>query len=74
VGDLKIEYLDFIVSQYGLLVDLNKFFTIKYWPLTKIMKSMHVFLRLTCYYYKFVKNYGNIVSPLTSPLKNNAFV
>jgi hypothetical protein len=34
---------------------------------------LHGFLGLTCYYKKVLKNYGKIVAPLTSLLKNNSF-
>jgi hypothetical protein len=46
---------------------------IKDWPHTKTLKSLHGFLGLTGYYHKFVKNYGNISTPLTALIKNNSF-
>jgi hypothetical protein len=43
------------------------------WTHPKTLKILHGFLRLTSYYHKFVKNYGNIAMPLIALLKKNSF-
>jgi hypothetical protein len=72
-GALEVEYLGHIVGKYGLWVDPKKIEAMQDWPRPKTLNRLHVFLGLTGYYQKFVKNYGKIVAPLTTLLKNNAF-
>jgi len=44
------------------------------WAHNKTLKNLCGFLGLARYYKKFMKNYGKKKFPLTSLLKNNAFV
>lgn len=43
------------------------------WPILRNLKALHVFLGLTRYYTKFVKDYGNIAALLTKLLKKEVF-
>jgi hypothetical protein len=72
-GASEVEYLGHIVGKAGVRVDPKKIEAMQDWPHLKTLKSLCGFLGLTGYYRKFVKNYGNIVVPLTSLLKKNNF-
>eukprot|EP00253_Pinus_taeda_P028179 PITA_28179 len=67
-GVQEVEYLGHIVSHEGVKVDPGKIKAIKEW---KIPTS--IFLGLTVYYHKFVRNYERIVEALTTLLKKDAF-
>jgi hypothetical protein len=68
-----VDYLGHIVRKDGVRVDPKKIEAMQDWPCPENINSLHGFLGLTGYYYKFVKNYGKIAAPLTALLKNNAF-
>jgi hypothetical protein len=72
-GASEVDYLGHLVGKDGVRVDPKKIETMQDWPHPKTLKRLHGFLGLTGYYRKFVKNYGNIVAPLTTLLKNNSF-
>jgi hypothetical protein len=68
-----VEYLGHIVDCDGVRVDPKKIEAMQDCSHPKTLKILSGFLGLTCYYHKFVKNYGKIPAPLTAPLKNNSF-
>jgi hypothetical protein len=73
-GVQEVEYLGHIVSSHeGVKVDPNKIKAMREWSIPKILKKLRGFLGLTRYYYKFVKNYCQIPTPLTTLLKKEAF-
>ncbi len=69
----ELKHLGHIVSHEGVKVDANKIKPVEEWKIPTTLKHLRGFLRLTWYYHKFVNNYGKIVAPLTTLLKNGAF-
>jgi hypothetical protein len=72
-GASEVEYLGHLVGKTGVRVDPKKIEAMQDWHHPKTLKSLCGFLGLIGYYCKFVKNYGNIVAPLTALLKKNSF-
>jgi hypothetical protein len=72
-GASEVEYLGHLVRKDGVRVDSKKIEAMQDWSHPKTLKILCVFLGLTGYYHKFVKNYGKIAAPLTALLKKNTF-
>ena len=70
----EVEYLCNRVNQDKVQVDTKKIEAMWDWPCPKALKRWHDNFGITCYYKKFVKNYGWVRFPLTTPLKMNDFV
>ena len=68
-----MKYLGNIVSQEGVKVEPKKIKAIKEWKVPKSIKQLRLFLGLTRYYRKFVRNYGRITTPLITLLKKDEF-
>jgi len=72
-GVKEVEYLGHVIFLQGVATDPSKIFVVRDWPAPATMKQLRGFLRLTTYYRRFVKGYGQISKPLTELLKKNAF-
>ena len=68
-----IEYLGHIISGSKVSMDPSKLQCIKEWPVPKNVRGVRGFLGLTGYYRKFIKNYDQLVKPLTKLTKKDGF-
>ena len=60
-----VEYLGFILSPNGLLMDPSKVSTILEWPEPRKVKDIQSFLGFANFYRRFISDYSKITVPLT---------
>ena len=72
-GCSKVEYLRHIIFGQGVSIDPRKIAAMEAWLIPTSLKALKGVLGLTGYYRKFIKNYRQIVTPLTALLRKNAF-
>jgi hypothetical protein len=72
-GVKEVEYLGHIVSHEGVKVYPSNIKDMMDWSIPKTLKNLRGFLGLTCYYCKFVWNYGRIETTLTKLTKKDEF-
>lgn len=69
----SMKYLGHVITSEGVLPDNAKIEAITSWPTQLNIKQLRGFLGMSGYYWKFVKGYAYIASPLTDLLKHEAF-
>lgn len=69
----QLEYLGHVVSGKGVEPEPSKVQAMVRWPTPTSAKDLRIFLGLTGFYRKFIKNYASIAAPLTTLLCKDAF-
>ncbi len=67
----KIKFLDYVIQPEQIEKNSEKTDTVRNWSLSKQIKEVQAFLRLTNYYQKFVPNYVKIAEPLMQLMCKN---
>jgi len=67
----EIKFLDYVIQFEQIKKDSKKTNAVRNWPLSRWVKEVQAFLRLTNYYWKFVPNYAKIAEPLTQLMCKN---
>ncbi|GAN11862.1 hypothetical protein MAM1_1148d11480, partial [Mucor ambiguus] len=66
-----VSFLGFIISTDGISMDPTKIQAIQEWKPCRNVHDIQVFLGLTNFYRRFIKDYSKICTPLTSLLKKD---
>ncbi len=68
----KMDFIGHIITQEGLKMDDCKVKAILDWKPPRLILALKSFLGLVSYYFKFIKNFAKIVTPLTNLLKKSS--
>jgi hypothetical protein len=68
----EMDFLGHRITQEGLKIDDHKVKAILDWEPPKSVLALKSFLGLASYYYKFIKNFAKMATPLTNILKKFA--
>ncbi|QRW25741.1 Retrotransposable element Tf2 protein [Rhizoctonia solani] len=68
----KIDYLGFIILEFGIEVDQSKVTNALNWSIPKNVKNIQEFLGFVNFYRQFIPNFGNMAQPLYNLLKKDS--
>ncbi|XP_073520088.1 uncharacterized protein [Phyllobates terribilis] len=61
----EIQFLGYVISPQGLSMDTSKTQAIQEWPIPNTLKEVQRFIGFANFYRRFIKNFSEIVSPIT---------
>ena len=64
-----MKYLGHIISRDGLRMDPEKVQAILEWPEPKNLEELQIFLGMSGFYRRFIRDYAKIAVPMTNQLK-----
>lgn len=68
----EVEFLGYTINRSGVSMDPVKVASILDWPTPCNVKQVHSFLGFTNFYRRFIHDYANITTPLTTLLQKDA--
>jgi hypothetical protein len=72
-GTPSVAYLGHVISAEAVAMDADKVAAIAGWPTLHSPRALRGFLGLAGYYWKFIRDFGLIASPLMRLLRRDAF-
>jgi len=67
----QIEFLGFVLSPEGVQMDAKKVQTIQDWPTPRRVKDIQLFISFANFYRRFIRNYSELIIPLTRLTRKN---
>ena len=69
---IEVQYLGYIIDEYGVNVDPTKIQVIQDWPGPTTLTELHNFLGIANFYYMSVLGFSHITWPLSQVTKGGA--
>jgi len=60
----SVNFLGFVVTQNGVIMEPERVQTIKEWPVPKSIREVRIFIGFANYYRRFIKGFSHIAAPL----------
>ena len=66
-----VDFLGFVVTTEGVIMDPERVATVRDWPRPKTFRDIQVFLGFANFYRRFIHHYSAVAGPLTDLLKGS---